>query len=100
MPTFGVRLRPCHGLHSLRYVERMTATTHDGVRQTKGMPMGNEVYVGGVKLDIVSGDVSDFDQKVREHLDRGDTWFAYSQERCHYQLHITKATDIIIRYEH
>ncbi|MFB4348605.1 hypothetical protein [Microbacterium sp. CR_7] len=61
--------------------------------------MANEVYVGGVKLEIISGDVSHFDMAVREHLESGEEWFVYSQEKVHYQLHITKATDIIIRYD-
>lgn len=62
--------------------------------------MGNEVYVGGVKIDILSGDVSHFDQQVREHIDAGGGWFPYSQADHHYQLYITPTTDIAILYVH
>ncbi|MDR7191016.1 hypothetical protein J2Y46_003874 [Microbacterium sp. BE35] len=62
--------------------------------------MANQVWVGGVKLEILSGDVSHFDQAVREHIDAGGGWLAYSQERHHYQLHITAGTDIVIVYDH
>lgn len=61
--------------------------------------MANEVYVGGFKLDIISGDVSHFDMAVRKHLDGGGGWLAYDQGSHHYQLHITDSTDIVIRYD-
>ena len=62
--------------------------------------MANTVHVDGVKLDIVSGDVSDFDKKVREHIDSGGGWLAYDQADHHYQLHITAGSSVVIRYEH
>lgn len=61
--------------------------------------MANEVFVGGVKLDIGSGDVSHFDMAVRQHILDGGGWLAYDQAHHHYQLHITESTDIIIRYD-
>lgn len=61
--------------------------------------LGNEVYVGGVKLDIGSGDVSDFDRTVREHIEDGGGWMTYPQSGHHYQLHITASTDIIVVYK-
>lgn len=56
------------------------------------------VWVDGVKLDIVSGDVSDFEERVRDVVEKGGGWLNYSQPNVFYRLRVSLNTSIIIRY--
>lgn len=56
------------------------------------------VWVDGVKLDIIGGDVSDFEEKARDLIEKGGGWLYYPQPYVFYQLHISPSSSIVIRY--
>jgi len=58
----------------------------------------NAVWLDGVQLDIIGGDISDFERRVRELIEQGGGWLFYSQPYVNYQLHVTSTSSVIIRY--
>ncbi len=55
-------------------------------------------WLDGVKLDIIPGDVSDFEEKVRDLIAHGGGWLYYPQPYITLQLHVSATSSIIIRY--
>lgn len=58
----------------------------------------NRIWLGGVEIDVISGDVSWLHQRVMEAIADGGGWISMPTPTGSYEIYVSPSTDVIVGY--
>ncbi|BDZ45491.1 hypothetical protein [Naasia aerilata] len=58
----------------------------------------NKVWIDGVEIEVVSGDVSWVEAEAEKLIDAGGGWLRFNQPNHHYAIHLSRTSSVIAYY--